>query len=308
MFTDTQLKEEFERDPVWGPMSHPAKDSVPEGSPPWKDHIYLTFWDSVNDVWGYFHWNNSPNHDTTKAHICLQTGGKRLDHREPLPPSTTRFKSASLDYDLASHITVHHERLSGELVVSPRFTPVDYNKGVTIMPNIATIEESRPPEHFQQGLTLKGELRFDGEPVTFDALGLRTRTFGHRDDSNQFMEYISICTSCADYDVTAMKFKQHDGSMVTNGAITDNDGQVRVSDLHVVRDPRGLPLRLILDLEDGRELPLRWGEVPAEFWCPIGPPERDGQTFSAYDQWMQLDTAGEESWGMSEQAIVRTVF
>lgn len=299
------LSEEYARDPVWGPMSHPARDRIGAEAAPWKDHIYLAFWDPNADAWGYFHWNSSPNHNTTKAQVCLAVGGERFDFRDELGPSTTRFQSPGLDYDLRSTVTMTSERLAGEIVVAPRFRPVDYGRD-GILPAIVA---GQPPEHWQQGLSFTGELVFDGEPVVLDGLGFRTRTWGYRDDSNQFEEYISVFACCGSFDVTAMKFKQADGSLKAGGRVVDDEGgEIAVGDLHVRRGPAGLPLSVTLDLADGHTLPLVWKKVHAEFWCPIGPPERDGPTFSAYDQWMELDVDGEKAFGLSEQAIVRHVF
>ena len=75
MTTDV-AQAEFTRDPVWGPMSHPARATIEDGSPPWKDHIYLAFWDAAAEVYGFFHWNNSPNHDTGKAQLSVWIKGE----------------------------------------------------------------------------------------------------------------------------------------------------------------------------------------------------------------------------------------
>ena len=82
---------EYRRDPVWGPMSHPALETIAAGRPPWKDHIYIAFWDTKNQAYGFLHWNSSPNHDTTKVQANLSLGSKTIDIIEPLPPQADHF-------------------------------------------------------------------------------------------------------------------------------------------------------------------------------------------------------------------------
>jgi hypothetical protein len=120
--------EEYERDPVWGPMSHPARETIGDGRPPWKDHIYIGFWDVASACHGFLHWNSSPNHDTGKAQLSGSFGGVALDIKEPLQAHATRFSSASLEFDLAGEIEVRAGRVRGHLHAAPRLTPVDYTQ------------------------------------------------------------------------------------------------------------------------------------------------------------------------------------
>src|SRR5581483_8435731 len=176
---------EYERDPVWGPMSHPARETIADGRPPWKDHIYIGFWDVSSDCYGFLHWNSSPNHDTGKAQLSGSFGGVVLDINERLAPHATRFSTRSLEFDLASSIEVRNERIHGHLTAAPRLTPVDYTQNSLLPPLVA----GEPLQHWQQGVELTGELTVDGATHTISALGYRTRTWGFRDDSNQFQEY-----------------------------------------------------------------------------------------------------------------------
>ena len=68
--------EEYQRDPAWGAMSHPAREEIAAGSPPWKDHIYVAFWDTKNEAYGFLHWNSSPKingsqSDTRSTSVCI---------------------------------------------------------------------------------------------------------------------------------------------------------------------------------------------------------------------------------------------
>lgn len=297
--------EEYRRDPVWGPMSHPARDTIEHGRPPWKDHIYLAFWDAAADTYGFFHWNSSPNHDTTKAQLSVWVGGVAFDVRDALGPSTTRFDTERFRFDMAGDIEVATERITGRLAVLPRFTAVDYTPGGLVPPLVP----EEPLQHWQQGLALTGELVVDGRTVTLDALGYRTRTWGYRDDSKQFNEYVSLQTCLASMDITVMKFLWPDGSQRVDGFVARDGGQEPITGFRITRGPAGETVRLRLTLAGGTELTLERRGCAAGMWCPIGLPERDAPTFCAYDEiidWEVLET-GERGHSLVEQAIVRYV-
>jgi len=297
------LVEETRRDPIWGPLSHPAREQIEAESPPWKDHIYLAFWDPKNRAWGFFHWNSSPNHPTHKAQIVAILGGREINVIEPLPASALRFQTPSLDFDLQSSLRVTHERLHGELTVSPRFSPVDYTPGETIPPLVA----GKPLNHYQQGLSLRGTLTLDGVRHPIEAQGFRTRTWGFRDDSMQFIEYFSIFACFDDFDISVMKFRWPDGRQLTDGGVVSAGGGTQARDMHIRRDRTGSPMRVLVNLADGRTIELQRKQREADFWCPIGLPERDGPTFCAHDEvveWQSHDGCGH---GLSEQGIIRFV-
>ncbi len=117
---------EYERDPIWGAMSHPALDSIAAGSPPWKDHIYIAFWDPANEAYGFLHWNSSPNHDTTKVQANISLRGHQIDIIEPLLPQTDHFSSESAEFDLKSQIS---RAQSAGLSPSTFFVPLASRNG-----------------------------------------------------------------------------------------------------------------------------------------------------------------------------------
>lgn len=303
-----QADAQYSRDPVWGPMSYPARDRLEDAqAAPWKDHIYLAFWDPVNQAYGFLHWNSSPNHNTGKSQATVMLNGVFYDLKEPLPASTTHFHSPSIDYDLQSRIEIRGAQLQGHLEVLPRMTPVDYTGYNKILPELVP---GQPLNHWQQGLHLKGELTLNGTTQAIDALGFRTRTWGFRDDSQQFHEYFSLFACFEDFDISIMKFLQVDGSMRTDGALVRKDGSSqRFNDIHLTRDSAGSPLRLELDLADGSQLCLKRVRRTATMWCPIGPPERQGPTFCAFDEFIEWETeSGQRGMGLNEQGIIRRIY
>lgn len=298
---------QYGRDPVWGPLSHPATETIAANSPPWKDHIYIAFWDSQNDAYGFFHFNSSPNHPTAKAQATLMLKGKSYDLKEVPPARATRMQSESFDFDMGSNLAIDGDQLKGVLHLEPRFVPVDYTGHGKILPELVA---GKPLNHWQQGLHLHGEVTLDGQLHKIDALGFRTRTWGFRDDSMQFLEYISLFACFEEFDISVMKFRHPDGSLRTDGAVSYRDGHtVRTPDLHVTRDSSGSPLKLVVDLEDGSSIPLQRQVRSATMWCPIGLPEREGPTFCAFDEFIEWQTPqGDLGYGLNEQGIIRFVF
>jgi len=296
--------EEFERDPVWGGMSHPARDSIEDGSAPWKDHVYVAFWDTANEAYGFLHWNSSPNHETTKVQANLSLGGQRIDVIESLAPQTTHFSSESAEFDLKGHIEYRHERLTGMLTMTPQYEIIDFGPGGSL----PTLGENVPLQHFEHGLRMTGSLTIDGVEHVIDAVGFRTRTWGFRDDSQQFAEYFFLWATFKEYAVGFIKQLHPDGTQRTGGALV-RDGEVRyIRDAHLVKNRAGFAQRVTVDLVDGSSLTLERGDAVWGGWCPIGLPEREGPAFSAYDDIVAwTDPAGELGHGLSEYGQIRYV-
>jgi hypothetical protein len=148
----------------------------------------------------------------------------------------------------------------------------------------------------------------DSKTVSIDALGFRTRTWGFRDDSQHFQEYISLFICLESSDITVMKFRWPDGSLRTDGVVVSQDSAVAVTDMRVTRNSAGQPIQLDLDLVDGRTLTLEQRDCVAGMWCPIGLPERHGPTFCAWDDVIDWELDGERGLSLVEQAIIRNVY
>jgi hypothetical protein len=296
---------EYERDPIWGAMSHPALDTIAPGSSPWKDHIYIAFWDPANDAYGFLHWNSSPNHDTTKVQANLSLRGQQIDIIEPLTPQIDRFSSDSAEFDLKSHISYHHERLTGTLTMAPQFAIIDFGPSGSL-PNLA---DNEPLQHFEQGLTLTGRLNLDGQDYDIDAVGFRTRTWGYRDDSQQFAEYFFLWATFDDYAVGFIKQLHPDGSQKTGGGLVRDGVALSIVDAHLPKNRAGFAQRVIVDLADGTEVTLHRGERVWGGWCPIGLPERNGPAFSAFDEIVDWTGPNDKAaFGLSEYGQIRNVY
>jgi hypothetical protein len=295
---------EYDRDPVWGAASHPALDTIADGSPPWKDHIYIAFWDAGSESYGFLHWNGSPNHPTTKVQANVAIGGKQIDFIEELPPQSTHFSSTSAEFDLRSEIEFKHQRLSGRLNMAPEFRLIDYTPGGSI-PALAGQE---PLQHFQSGLTMTGRLELDGVGHHIDAHGFRTRTWGYRDDSEQFPEYFYLWATFDDYAISIIKHLHPDGSQRAGGALTNDAEAITVIDAHLPKDRAGFASEVTVDLADGTSRTVDRVERVWGGWCPIGLPRRNGPTFAAFDEVVTFtDSERKRGLGLSEYGYIRQI-
>ena len=301
----TLQEQEHLRDPVWGPASHPALEHIADGKPPWKDHVYIAFWDPRNAAYGFLHWNSSPNHDTTKVQVNISLKGKTFDFIEPLAPQSQHFSSASAEFDLKGSIGFHHDTLTGELTMLPLYEIINFGPSGAL----PTLGDSDPLQHFEHGLHLSGTLVLEGIKCDIDAVGFRTRTWGFRDDSQQFAEYFFLWADYSDYAVGFIKQLHPDGSLKTGGAVV-RDGQITyIADAHMRKNRAGFASRVIVDLVDGTTLTLTRGERVWGGWCPIGLPERDGPAFSAFDEIVDwTDEYGAVGYGLSEYGQIRQVY
>ena len=295
---------EYDRDPVWGGMSHPARVSIADGSAPWKDHVYVAFWDTANEAYGFLHWNSSPNHETTKVQANLSLRGRTIDIIEPLSAQSLHFSSNSAEFDLLGHVEYHHERLTGTLEMTPQFGIIDFGPGGSL-PNLGSNE---PLQHFEHGLRLTGSLTLDGQPYDIDAVGFRTRTWGFRDDSQQFAEYFFLWATYSDHAVGFIKQLHPDGTQKTGGAVVRHGQTVYIDDVHLVKNRAGFNQRIVVNLVDGTRFTLERGERRWGGWCPIGLPERAGPAFSAYDEVVDwTNESGEVGQGLSEYGQIRYI-
>jgi hypothetical protein len=302
--TDALSDAEYERDSVWGAMSHPALETIAKGSAPWKDHIYVAFWDTANDAYGFLHWNSSPNHDTTKVQANLSLKGRTIDIIEPLAPQAQNFSSDSAEFDLKGHVQYHHERLTGTLLMAPQYEIINFGPSGTL----PTLGENEPLQHFEHGLTVTGTLTLDGEDFVIDAVGFRTRTWGYRDDSNQFAEYFFTWATFRDYAVGFIKQLHPDGSQITGGGVVRDGAVAHITDVRLVKNRAGFAQRFLVELADGTSFMLERGERVWGGWCPIGLPEREGPAFSAYDEIVDwTDESGEVGHGLSEYGQIRRI-
>lgn len=284
----------------WGPLSEPIHGPVPDGRPPWKDNAYLAFWDAKADAFGVFHFSTSPNAEGRRARVSLQAAGRTVEIIEEPDPGT--FTTASIDFDLADTFTASGDRLSGSITTTPHHAIADYNTGV-----VPELVPGEPLMHYQRAARVRGSFVIEGETVEIDGFGLRDRTWGYRDESVSFVEYIGLMAVFGDHTLACMTFLGPDGTTKTSGFRLGEDeaSTVPISGMSVTRDASGLYAAGGFTVDGADDIAVETVDRHAGFWVPMGV-RRSGPTMASYDEFVTLRTPdGSEAVALVEQGQIR---
>lgn len=292
------MPEDFTTD--WGHLAHPLRADDPgANAPPWRDNAYLAFWDAHSAVIGVVHVSTSPNAGGRRARASAAIGRISAELVETLPPAS--FASESIVFSLDGHVQVRGEQLRADLRLAPRGAAADFTAGRAI----PELVEGQPLQHFQQAATVTGTLSVHGADAEVKAVGLRDRTWGFRDESAMWPEYIAVAVDIDGEMLTVLKFALSDGSTKADGFVLGERAR-RVEDLtEIARDASGLFAGAKVAFSDSERLALRATRRTGGFWVPMGR-ERTGPTMSAYDEFLEFATSdGRSGHGLVEQGIVR---
>lgn len=284
----------------WGELAHPIRaTSVADDAPPWKDNAYLAFWDPERGVNGVVHVSTSPNASGRRARASIQIGGASAEIAEDLEPGT--FTSDSIEFDIDGRVSIRATELSAELELIPRGPAADYSVG-SLIPELVPGE---PLQHFQQAAIVRGRVSAGDAESEVDGVGLRDRTWGYRDESQMWPEYIGLIADLDGALLTVMKFAATDGSSKAEGFLLADEPRKATALTDIARDASGLFAGANVALDGGETLVLRVARRTGGFWVPMGW-ERVGPTMSAYDEFLELRTAdGRVGHGLVEQGIIR---
>lgn len=284
------------------PLSQPIHElALPPGSPPWRDNAFLLFWDHTADVYGSAHVATSPNAEGRRARFSLTVAGHTFEIVEALAPNS--FTSDSIAFDVQNNqVRVRCPEVSADLELAPRFAFADYAAS-GIFPSV---DPDVPIHHYQQGVTVTGEIRLLDKALTIDAHGLRDRTWGFRDESVSIREYAALVASFPDHVLTVMRMLAADGSDRMEGyRLTDTAEPV--TQFGMTRDAAGFLLEAHL-AGAGGEFDVHVAERRAGFWVPMGAARR-APAIRAYDEFVALRTStGDDGFGVVEQAVVHRLF
>lgn len=286
---------------AWGPMSQPLHPKALVENAPWRDNAFLAFWDPAQDLFGVAHFSTSPNAGGRRARLSLVRAGRAVEVIEPLDPAS--FRGESLEFDLErSVITVDHPTLTARLEMAPRFVIADYSP-TGLIPDLV---KGASLQHYQRFAAVTGEVAFaDESPVALNGTGFRDRTWGPRDESAAFSEYLGVCGALDDVGVTVMKFAPPGGPGKTHGFLLRDDRSTVAHRMDLIRDGAGLISSAALTTEDGEQLTIKMTRARGGFWVPMGdggPPP----VMSAYDDasdWSTND--GRVGAGFCEQGVLR---
>jgi hypothetical protein len=284
----------------WGPLAFPIRTDHPgPDKPPWKDNAYLAFWDPVNGVNGVVHASTSPNAEGRRVRASIAIGRVSAEIAEDPAPGS--YETPSISFDLDGRITVRGNDLSADLQLVPRGVPADYTAG-KIIPELVPGE---PLQHFQQAAIVTGNVTVCGTESAVTGVGLRDRTWGYRDESAMFPEYIGLIADLDGELLTVMKFAHADGSARAEGFLLGETARAVTGLDQIARDASGLFAAAEITIEGQERLILRATRRTGGFWVPMGW-ERVGPTMSAYDEFLDLAAEnGQVGHGLVEQGIVR---
>jgi hypothetical protein len=284
----------------WGALAHPIRTDHPgEGKPPWKDNAYLAFWDPASGVNGVVHASTSPNASGRRVRASVAIGGVVAELAED--PAAGSFTTPSISFGLDGEITVQSPELRAELRLAPRGVAAGYSTG-KILPELVPGE---PLQHYQQAAIVTGTVTVRGVVADVDGIGLRDRTWGYRDESAMFPEYIGLIADIDGELLTVMKFAHADGSARAEGFVLGEVATPVTQLTNIARDASGLfaAAEIMIDGKDALE--MRATRRTGGFWVPMGW-ERVGPTMSAYDEFLELRTGtGRTGYGLVEQGIIR---
>jgi hypothetical protein len=284
------------------PLTQPIHElALRPGSPPWRDNAFLLFWDPKADIYGSAHVATSPNAEGRRARFSLSVAGETFEIVEPLAPNS--FTSESVAFDVQNNrVRVRCPEMSADLELAPQFAFADYAAS-GIFPSV---DPDVPIHHYQQGVSVAGEIRLLDRALAIDAHGLRDRTWGFRDESVSIQEYAALVASFPDHVLTVMRMLAVDGVDRMEGyRLTDTAEPL--TQFGMTRDAAGFLVEAHLG-GTGGEFDARVVERRAGFWVPMGA-ERRAPAIRAYDEFVALrTTTGDEGFGVVEQAVVHRLF
>lgn len=287
----------------WGPLAEPVHtDAAGPDDPVWKDNAYLSFWDVENDLVGTLHVSTSPNgQGARRARASVSVAGHSVEVVEELPVGA--FTSDSIHFGLDGTVRVDHPDVALDVVNRPLFVPADFAANGSI----PALVPGQPLQHYQQGTTVTGTVAVGDVRRDVNALGMRDRTWGFRDESSQWVEYIGVVGVFEDRFLTVLKFLGSDGSLAADGFLIDGSGSTALEDLHITRDAAARFVSARLDRPDGTTATVTSTRRIGGFWVPMGR-EQEGPALGTYDDFLGFELEGVAGAGFVEQATLHRVF
>jgi hypothetical protein len=286
----------------WGPLATQIHDDVAQaGDPTWKDNAFVAFWDLGSETFGSVHVSTSPNKPASRRARCsLSIGGKTSEVIEELPRGS--FAGKSINFGLDGVVRVEHPDLSAEFVSTPLFAAADYSS-TGLLPELVG---GQPLQHFESACEVRGEVLVDGVHHQISGRGFRDRSWGFRDESASFLEYVLVTAVSDDVYLTAMKFLRPDSTMAAEGFWVTETDVTPVVDLRLRRNAAAQFVSAHVELASGEVRDIAILRRLGGFFVPMGV-ETDGPTFGAYDDFVSLRSNALTGAGMVEQGVLHRV-
>lgn len=288
---------------LFGPLAEPIHtDAAGPGDPPWRDNAYLCFWSDTAPVFGQIHVSTSPNDPRRFARVALCIDGSPLEVVEPLEPGT--FAGESIVFGLDGRITVDRPDLTIDLQYRPRFTPTDYLESEVM----GGLVQGAPLYHIEQGCDISGTVTVKDRTFVIAGKGFRDRTWGYREESKQWSEWVTVWACFDTFDLTALKILQSSGTTRVDGFVVDDAGQTRVSAIRYVYNGAGRLQGAELTLEDGGTRSVTHTGGRAGLWLPVGPDGHSGPVLESFAEFPDLECEGQFGRGLVGYGVLRRLY
>jgi hypothetical protein len=286
----------------WGPLAtpiHAGVDARDDDGTPWREYALFCWWDPGNDVYVMTHHMTSPDEEFRgRSRVSAYAGSRSVEVIEPTHPDS--HQSDSIAVDLGGSLRVDHPELSLDARFDPYFSPIDFHAAK----GLPSLKPDRPLHHYEQPLRAGGTIAIAGEERSFDAAGLRDRTWGYRSESAIWDEYQYIMVDLGDSFLVLLKMKGTvDQRQIDLGFRLTDSGQENVGFVFA-RNGSGLLNDVTVEVPGGT-LTLDIVKRPVGFWVPQGG-RQTGPTFSAYDEFVLIETSdGRRVAGLATYGILR---
>lgn len=286
----------------WGPLATPIHHDVraiDDDGTPWREYVLFCWWDPTAEVYVMTHHMSSPDPAFPgRSRVSAWAGGRGFELVEPTHPDSHQSDHISVDLD--GRLVVDHPELQLEATLDPKYSVIDFHE----LKGLPSNKEGRPLHHFEQPQRATGTLTVKGEQRTFDATGLRDRTWGYRSESSQWDEYQYLMADLGDQFLVFWKLKGVTGPQIDLAFRLTDDGQEQIERFAFARNGSGLLNDVEAELPGG-SVTIGIAERPVGFWVPQGG-RQTGPTFSAYDEFVHLELSdGRRGAGLATYGILR---
>jgi hypothetical protein len=300
----------------WGGLANPVHVAAPQDQEgftsqyPWKDNAWFVFWDAEQGISAAIHCSTSFNGGQRFARAVLAHAGQVVSCDET--PDVGRLSSASIDLDDAllpkgTATGTHRVHVCGadlefELTLTPRWRPMDW----TVLHLVPALGAAPELNHWQQGYLATGHVRIGARRLDFNGGGFRDRTWGWRQESEQWNELYAVNVGLEKCDISMCKFLLSDGSSRAGGFVQDDQGMHEVVDSTLLYNKFGLAGRLEIRAEELAPLVLDMGPGEAGWWLSFGKPGSQAPVWTEYQHLGSFD-GGEwgRGYGCVPHAILR---
>jgi hypothetical protein len=303
----------------WGALAEPVttslSDSVHErwrDRYPWKDNLWLVFWDPSQKAAGMVWSTTSPNGAPRKTRVVASLAGRTLDLIEEPPVGSLSSPSVELGRAFGEeikgsqphHVRVRSEDIDLDLELCPRWRPLDYTAKHVLPP----LGEAPELHHYQQGTQVSGSMRVRAEEIPFNGFGFRDRTWGWRSEGRQFRELYGASLCFENFDLTLLKFLLPDDSTLAGGFLQADDGIHDVEGARLVYNEIGLAASLDVEIAGRDALHLEADPVDCGWWMSFyargtRPPVL--VEYEAMQAWRSQD--GQEGYGVIGHDVLRLI-